>query len=66
MEPSVNLGSKVRDTITGFEGTATARIEYLGGWVELRVEASNAGKDESKWIPLARLALATDAQVAPQ
>lgn len=31
------LGSKVRDTITGFEGRATSRIEYITGCVQYGV-----------------------------
>lgn len=32
------LGSKVRDSVTGFEGVATAKHEYLNGCVRYSVE----------------------------
>lgn len=31
------LGSKVKDKVTGFEGTAIARIEYLTGCIQYGV-----------------------------
>lgn len=31
------LGSKVRDQITGFEGTCTSRVEYITGCVQYGV-----------------------------
>ena len=33
----IELGDKVKDTITGFAGTATARIEYLNGCIQFLV-----------------------------
>lgn len=32
------LGDRLRDTVTDFEGTATARYEYLNGCVRYQVE----------------------------
>ena len=32
------LGDKVKDTVTGFKGTITARIEYLNGCLQYCVE----------------------------
>lgn len=32
------LGEKVKDTITGFKGTVTARIDYLNGCLQYCVE----------------------------
>lgn len=32
------LGEKVKDTVTEFEGTVTARIEYLNGCLQYCVE----------------------------
>jgi len=32
------LGEKVKDTVTGFKGTITARIEYLNGCIQYCVE----------------------------
>ena len=50
----VKLGSKVKDSISGFKGTVTARAEYLYGCVRCGVE----GKDkpgEMIWIDEQRL-----------
>jgi hypothetical protein len=30
----IKLGSKVKDKVTGFKGTVTARIEYLNGCIQ--------------------------------
>lgn len=40
---SIELGRQYRDPISGWEGTATCRYEYLNGCV--RVEISGADKD---------------------
>lgn len=56
MGESVKVGSKVKDTITGFIGVVTARVEYFGGKVDFRVEAPVAdGKLNSEWFPEQRL-----------
>lgn len=41
----IELGTKVRDTVTGFEGTAVARCEYFNGCVQYGVlpKAKEAG-----------------------
>lgn len=45
------LGTKVRDKATGFVGTATARIEYLGGSPDVRIEGVDAnGKPTYLWV----------------
>lgn len=36
----IKLGQKVRDTITGLESTATARVEFLYGCVRVAVQPS--------------------------
>lgn len=42
---NIKLGSKVRDIITGFEGIATARVEYLNGCIQYCITPkSNDGK----------------------
>jgi len=56
----IPLGSKVRDTITGFEGTATARITYLHSVEQLRVESKGLfeGKPiEAQWVDEPRVEL---------
>lgn len=37
------LGEKYRDTVSGWEGIATARYEYMNGCI--RIEISGADKD---------------------
>ena len=38
MEKEVTLGNKVRDIVTGFEGIAISRIEYLNGCIQYGVK----------------------------
>lgn len=40
---AIKLGKKYRDRVSGWEGIATARYEYMNGCV--RVELSGADKD---------------------
>lgn len=42
----IKLGKKYRDTISGYEGTATGRYEYLSGCVRIELTSSklNNGK----------------------
>jgi len=42
----IELGSKVKDTITGFAGTATARVEYINGCIQYCIQPrmTEAGK----------------------
>jgi len=53
----VKLGSMVRDRITGFEGVATGRAEYLHGCPTVLVESPQLEKGEIKkqWIDEPRL-----------
>lgn len=39
----INLGDKCREQVTGFEGIATSRVEYMNGCVRYCLEAP--GKD---------------------
>lgn len=39
----INLGDRCRDQVTGFEGIATGRFEYINGCVRYMLEA--AGKE---------------------
>lgn len=43
MSESIELGSKVKDTVSGYEGTAVARYIYLNGCE--RYEVAGADKD---------------------
>ena len=50
----IELGKKVKDSITGFEGIAIARIEYLNGCISVEVrptKLSSEGKMiDAEWI----------------
>ncbi len=49
----INLGDKVKDTITDFEGTAVAKIIYLNGCIryEVKPKGLEDGKTvEAEWI----------------
>lgn len=54
----VKLGSKVKDSITGFTGVATARAVYLYGCVQVLVQPGkleNGKIVESHWFDEQRL-----------
>jgi hypothetical protein len=36
----IKLGSKVRDIVTGYEGIATGRIEYINGCIQYGISAA--------------------------
>lgn len=57
----VKLGEKYRDSITGLEGVATARTEYLYGCVRVVLEAVKDGKPEELWFDEQRLTAAPSA-----
>lgn len=51
-----DLDHRYRDRITGFEGTAVARTEYLGGRTTVCLERGDATKKtESLWVDAFRL-----------
>jgi hypothetical protein len=55
---TVELGTRVKDKISGFEGIATGRTEYLYGCVRVLVEPERleAGKPiEGEWFDEQRL-----------
>jgi len=37
MSKEIKLGDKVRDKVTGFEGIATAKTEFLNGCIQIEV-----------------------------
>ena len=53
----IKLGDKVKDSVTGFSGTAVARAEYLHGNPRVAVAAlSHDGKDvKEEWMDEGRL-----------
>jgi hypothetical protein len=58
MAEAIKLGSNVKDTVTGVEGVATARAEYLHGSPSVRIEGRHAdGKSFDEWIPEPRVAV---------
>ncbi|HAM56249.1 MAG TPA: hypothetical protein DCQ64_12950 [Candidatus Rokubacteria bacterium] len=61
----IQLGDRVRDNITGFEGVATGRTEYLYGCVRICIEPSalQEGKPiEAIWFDEQRLDKASAAK----
>lgn len=50
----ITLGNKVRDRVTGFEGIATSRLEYLNGCVQYgvtpKVEEGKSTRPNAEWI----------------
>ncbi len=47
----IELGAKVTDSMTGFEGVVIARVEYLNGCVSLEVQPESLGKEGSPLKP---------------
>ncbi len=62
----IQLGSKIRDRITGFEGVVTGRVEYLTGCNQVlvapRVKA-DGGHLDSCWFDEQRCDVLPDAPV---
>lgn len=57
------LGEKLRCKVTGFEGTATGRIQYLNGCVQFLVRPRVNEKGEfpdGQWIDYQQLELVED------
>jgi hypothetical protein len=50
----IQLGSKVRDTLTGFSGMLTGRTEWLYGCIRLGIDPCKVNKDgkpiETEWF----------------
>lgn len=60
-EDQIKLGSKVRDKLTGIEGHATGRVEYLDNSPDVLVEYQNGdGERSSTWIDEPRLVVIQD------
>ena len=52
----VELGATYEDSATGYQGTATARNEILGGAVSVKMERLDTnGKVEELWFAESRL-----------
>lgn len=62
------LGARVKDTITGFEGIATGRSEFLNGCVSICIAASELSKDgepKIEWFDEQRLEVIDPAAFKP-
>jgi hypothetical protein len=46
----IELGQKYQDEITGFEGTATARTDYLYGCVRVCLEGKGGDGEPQEWV----------------
>ncbi len=67
----IELGSKVKDSITGFKGTATARCVYLNGCIQYEITSSSLkdGAPLKEWFDEGQLkvvAVKKPAQKAPR
>jgi len=65
----VQLGQKVKDKITGFEGIVVARCEYLNGCIQYQVKPKVNEKNESskeQWIDDQQLEVISDGILIPQ
>jgi len=55
----IKLGSKVKDSVTGFEGVAIARCEYLFGCISVQVQPEGMTEDgkmkPALWVDEQRL-----------
>lgn len=55
----IKLGEFYKDRITGFEGIATARTEYLNGCVSVLLQPESLDKEgkiaEHEWFDIQRL-----------
>jgi hypothetical protein len=63
----IKLGQEVRDVVTGFEGIATSKVEYINGCVQFGVQPKAAdGKfPESVYLDHQRLQVMGDGPVMP-
>ncbi len=58
MAKKIKLGTKVRDKITGFEGIAYSRVEYLNGCIQYGVKpkvGDNNKMPDSEYIDESQL-----------
>jgi ActR/RegA family two-component response regulator len=53
----ITLGNRVKDIVTGFEGIATARLEYLNGCVQYCVKPTSKDNamPEGQYIDIQQL-----------
>lgn len=56
----IELGSNVRDSITGFTGMVTGRIEWLEGWAHVLIQSTEGefgAESRQAWVPEPRIVL---------
>lgn len=51
----INLGAKYRDSLTGLEGVAVARVEYLTGCVQIGLTFLKDGVPHTEYLDDMRL-----------
>ena len=64
--PTIKLGYKVRDTITGFEGITTSKTDYLHGCTQWGVKSKglHEGKPiEAQWFDEPQLTVVEELEV---
>ena len=54
MGEKIQLGAKVKDSVTGFVGTVTARCEYLHTGTRVIIEGIADGRPVEMWIDESR------------
>lgn len=55
---TITLGSRYKDSATGFAGTATAHIRYLGGDEQVQLATAKSDTNEgvsSEWFAVNRV-----------
>lgn len=59
---TIKLGSQVEDIVSGFEGIATARVEYLNGCIQYCVtpRSKDGSKSESIYFDHGQLIITGD------
>ena len=61
----VDLGSKVKDKVTGFKGVAVARCVYLNGCVQFEIEPlqlKDGVPQKSYWLDEQRVVSSTEVE----
>lgn len=64
---NIKLGQKVRDKVTGFEGVAISRVEYLNGCIQFCVKprVDKDGKDQDgQYVDEAQLEVVKEPKAA--
>lgn len=64
----MKLGNKLRDCVTGFEGVAVSRIEYLNGCVQfcLRAPIKDGKIEDGQWFDVHQLEFVDAGIVIPR